>query len=155
MNGPNKCPKFEKKFERERTANFYFCPSNVSNNLGRKTRWKEKCLHIVTRIPLTMSGANTDEYPYCSQYSSLLQMTIALLDSMCENWETNHSQSVMQNNYFGYLFFYFDFFEIRQTLVQIGLWVYNMAHHTVKIDLALHRHCLALLCIAQYCLGLH
>ena len=45
--------KFEKKFERERTANFCFCPSIVSHNL------------VVTRIPLTMSGANTDEYPYC------------------------------------------------------------------------------------------
>ena len=56
LNGSNKCSKFEKKFERERTANFCFCPLNVSHNLGRKTRWKEKCVHIVTRIPLTMSG---------------------------------------------------------------------------------------------------
>ena len=29
-----------------------------------KNRWKEKCLHIVTRTPLTMLGANVDEYPY-------------------------------------------------------------------------------------------
>ena len=63
LNESLKCPKFEKKFERERTANFCFCPSNVSHNLGRKTRWKEECLQFLTRIPLTMSGANTDEYP--------------------------------------------------------------------------------------------
>ena len=64
FNGPNKWPKCEKKFERERIANFSFCSSNVSHNLGQKTRWKEKYLHIVTRIQLTMSGVNTDEYPY-------------------------------------------------------------------------------------------
>ena len=63
LNGSNKCPKFEKKFERKRTANFCFCPSHMIHNLGRKTRWKEKCLHVVTRIPLTISGANRDEYP--------------------------------------------------------------------------------------------
>ena len=59
-----KMSRIEKKLEREHTANFCFCPSFVSHNLGRKTRRKEKCLHIVTRIPLTMSGENTDEYPY-------------------------------------------------------------------------------------------
>ena len=68
LNGPNKWQKFEKKFEHEHTANFCFCSSNVSHNLGRKTRWEEKCLHIVARIPLTMSGANTDEYPYCDSH---------------------------------------------------------------------------------------
>ena len=50
--------KFEKK------SNTNECLSHVSHNVGRKTRWKEKCLHIVTRILLTMSGANTDKYPY-------------------------------------------------------------------------------------------
>ena len=56
LNGSIKCPKFEKKFKRERTANFYFCPSNVSHNLGWKNQMKEKYLHFVTRIPLTILG---------------------------------------------------------------------------------------------------
>ena len=34
LNGPNKCPKFEKKFERERTANFCFCPLNCESQFG-------------------------------------------------------------------------------------------------------------------------
>ena len=38
LNGSNKCLKFDKKFERKRTANFCFCPLNVSHNLGDKIR---------------------------------------------------------------------------------------------------------------------
>ena len=43
LNGPLKCPKFEKQLECKRTANFNFCPSHLSHNLGQKTRRKEKC----------------------------------------------------------------------------------------------------------------
>ena len=57
-----KCPKFKKKFKREHTANFCFCPSNVSQNLAGKIRWQEKYLHIVTNSAHNI-GANTDEYP--------------------------------------------------------------------------------------------
>ena len=38
MNKLLKCPKFEKKFDRKCTANFCFCPSLVSHNLGRKNQ---------------------------------------------------------------------------------------------------------------------
>ena len=42
------------------TINSHF-DNYLSHNLGRKTKWIEKYLHIVTRILLTMSGANTNE----------------------------------------------------------------------------------------------
>ena len=44
MNKLNKCPKFEKKYERECTANFCFCPSNVSHNLG----WKNQMIREIS-----------------------------------------------------------------------------------------------------------
>ena len=62
---------------------FCFCPSNVSHNLGWKTRWEEKCLHNVTRIPLTMSGANTDDYPYCQGFI----MCIVAVGPRIKNWK--------------------------------------------------------------------
>ena len=52
-----------KKFERDRTENFSFALHMWVTIWARKTRWKEKCLQIVTRIPFTMSGVNTDGYP--------------------------------------------------------------------------------------------
>ena len=45
-----------KGFERQRTAKNFFCPSHLSYNLDQKIRQKEKSLHILTRILLTMSG---------------------------------------------------------------------------------------------------
>ena len=64
LNGLLKCPKFEKKFERKRTANFSFCPSIVSHNLGRKNQMiKETFSHCDKKYSHNI-GANTDEYPY-------------------------------------------------------------------------------------------
>ena len=63
LNGPNKCPKFEKKFEHKRTENFCFCPSNKSHNLGRKKQMiREISLHCDKNSTHNI-GANTDEYP--------------------------------------------------------------------------------------------
>ena len=64
MNGLNKCPKFEKKFERERTANFCFCPSNVSHNLGRNNQIIREISSHCDKNSSHNIEANTDEYPY-------------------------------------------------------------------------------------------
>ena len=64
LNGSIKCPKFEKKFERERTANFCFCPSNVSHNLGWKNQIKREISTHYDKNSFHNIGANTDEYPY-------------------------------------------------------------------------------------------
>ena len=64
MNGANKYLKFEKKFERERTANFCFCPSNVSHNLGWKNQMIRELSSHCDKNSAHNIGANTDEYPY-------------------------------------------------------------------------------------------
>ena len=65
MNGPLKCSKFEKKFECERTANFCFCPSHVSHNLGQKNQMIKEISSHCDKNSFHNIGANTDEYPYC------------------------------------------------------------------------------------------
>ena len=67
MNELLKCPKFEKNFERERTANFCFCPSNVSHNLGRKNQMIREISSHCDKNSAHNIEANTDEYPYCGE----------------------------------------------------------------------------------------
>ena len=52
-----------KKIERERTANFCFCPSNVSHNLGRKNQMIREISSHCDKNSAHDIGANTDEYP--------------------------------------------------------------------------------------------
>ena len=59
-----KCTKFEKKFEHERTANFYFCPSHVNHNLGRKNQMTREISSHCDKNSSHNIGANTDKYPY-------------------------------------------------------------------------------------------
>ena len=54
MNRLIKCPKFEKKLERQRTANFCFCLPHCDRQSGAETKWSRKSSHIVSGIPLTM-----------------------------------------------------------------------------------------------------
>ena len=63
LNGLLKCPKFEKKFEREATANFCFFPSLVSHNLGRKKQMIREISSHCDKNSAHNIGANTDEYP--------------------------------------------------------------------------------------------
>ena len=66
------CPKFEKKFECERTANFCFCPSIVSHNLGRKNQMIREISSHCDKNSAHNIWANTDEYPYHAFYSYIL-----------------------------------------------------------------------------------
>jgi len=62
----------------------------VSHNMNWKIRWKEKSLHIVTRFPLTMSGTNTDEYPYYS-----MKFTFCHKHISCNSFQIQASQYYM------------------------------------------------------------
>ena len=64
LNGPLKCPKFEKKFKREPTANFCFCPSHVSQNLGQKNHMIREISSRCDKNSFYHIGANTVEYPH-------------------------------------------------------------------------------------------
>ena len=55
--------KFEKKFERKRTANFCFCPSYVSHNLGQKNQMIIEISSHCDKNSADNIEANTDEYP--------------------------------------------------------------------------------------------
>ena len=68
MNGLPKCPKFEKKFERKRTAIFWICPSNVSHKLGRKNQMTREISSHCDKNSSHNIGANTDEYNLCFWY---------------------------------------------------------------------------------------
>ena len=60
----NKMSKIWEKFERKRTANFCFCPSIVSHNLGRKNQMGREISSHCDKNSSHNIGANTDEYPY-------------------------------------------------------------------------------------------
>ena len=59
----NKMTKFEKKFKRECTAYFCFCPSNVSHNLNQKNQMTREISSYCDKNSSHNIGANTDEYP--------------------------------------------------------------------------------------------
>ena len=56
-----KWSKFEKKFKRQRTANFCFCLPHCDWQSGAETKWSQKSFHIVSGIPYTMWGTNLNE----------------------------------------------------------------------------------------------
>ena len=72
MNELQECPKFEKKFERERFANFCFCPS-MENQMIKEisSNCDKNSAHNIR--------ANTDEPYYILEYLTLKIYTWAII----------------------------------------------------------------------------
>ena len=65
MNESIKCPKFEKKFEHQRTAKKFFCPPTCESQSGPEYQMERGISSHCDKNSSHNIRANTDEYPYC------------------------------------------------------------------------------------------